>query len=54
MSFMDEAATVYRPYWPEGMSWRDYADECSHCGGPDAECRDDDGNCSNTEESELE
>lgn len=22
-------------YWPEGMDWRDYADECEACGGPD-------------------
>lgn len=22
-------------YWPEGMGWRDYADECEACGGPD-------------------
>lgn len=21
-------------YWPEGMDWRDYADECEACGAP--------------------
>jgi hypothetical protein len=25
-------------YWPEGMTWRDYADACPVCDGPTSHC----------------
>ena len=42
-------------YWPEGMTWRDYADACPICDGPAPDCGfEETSKCSNMEESELE